>query len=88
MDHVLDVLSNCEQQEDVLIQFAKVDLEKGSKLGEIVFDCCRFAPIKGHIEALTSLENGDTIEEKAMKVLQYHQSIYLISKLVTRKQGK
>ena len=35
---------------DVIVELAKCDIEKGTKIEQIMFDCCYFAPIKEIIE--------------------------------------
>ena len=61
---------------DVIVELAKIDLEKGTKLEEIIYYCCRLAPIKVIIEELidnlfSMTANGETINEMMTKILDY-----------------
>ena len=63
---------------DVIVELAKCDLEKGTRLEEIVFECCTFAPIKEIIEeiianASSMTTTGETIGEMMAKILQYQE---------------
>ena len=40
---------------DVIIELAKSDLEKGTRIEQIVFECCGLAPIKTIIEELIAI---------------------------------
>ena len=61
---------------DVIPELAKCDLEKGAKLEQIVYHCCRLAPIKNIIEKLIAIlfsmtSNGETINEMMTKIFEY-----------------
>ena len=55
----------------VIMQLAEIDLKKGTKLEQIVFNCCWYAPLKRNIERLISLANEELVEEKLKKILEY-----------------
>ena len=57
-----------------ILQLAEIDLKKRTRLERIVFDCCWFAPTKKNIKAVVALENGETIETKMKKILEYQDN--------------
>ena len=56
--------SSCAKT-STLLKLAKVDLQKGTKIHEIVFCCCNWFPKREAIEGL--LEHGKTIEKKVIE---------------------
>ena len=61
---------------EVVVELAKCDIEKGTKIEHIVYWCCNFAPIKEIIEELIAISfsmtsNGEIMNEIMTKILEY-----------------
>ena len=55
----------------IVLLLAKCDLDLGKKLEETVFDCCRRTQDKDIIRRLLNLNNGETIQVKITKLLEF-----------------
>ena len=50
-----------------LVEFAKLDLEKGTTIAELVFSCCQFFPKKEAIDSLIELGKHNENEKKVIE---------------------
>ena len=51
----------------ILLELAKLDLQKGSSIAELVYSCCKFFPKKEAIESLIELGKQSESEEKVVE---------------------
>ena len=68
----LEQFSSSEKM-STLLKLAKLDLEKGTTIGELVFSCCAWFPKKEAIESLIDLGKKNESEEKVIRSLfEFH----------------
>ena len=62
---------------DIVLSLAKCDLELGITLETTVFSCCTQAPKKEIIKSLINVDNGETMQMKVKKILEFKNELGL-----------